>query len=209
MDEYEQVQRLREMWSRPIMIWGQVLLPVGVAVAGFFVRESLVRTGGWDFGLLLAGWFLLLICMGYWRWVVHHLDEKVVGLYPTMLRLERKDRRDTQTRYYFSNLAKRSRKHIRHQLGLERMPNGYEDFVEGAKQQNVDHYGLLLDVWHDYGRNSVTDRGHRSQDIAVSVVMVGTLAGILSLVIGAWAVAALLLFLVILPWGRHRGWWLV
>ncbi len=209
MDEYEQVQRLRELWSRSITTWGQVLLPLGAAIIAFFVLLSKVGTGHTNFQLLFIGWLLFTICMVYWRLVVYHIDRQIIELYPAMLRLDSTNKWDTQTRYYFNNLANRSRNYLRHQLGLEHLPDNYDDFVDGAKHQHRDHYGLLLSVWRSHGWRSVTSRGHMIQDIAVFTAVVLFLVTILWVGIGAWALWALLLFIPLALWGRHRGWWFV
>jgi len=212
MDEYEGTQRLQELWTRSIMTWGQVLIPLGVVIIAFFVTQAGVSERGghyWDFKLLIIGWGLFAICMVFWRWVVHNLDERIVGLYPILLRIEKTNKWDTYTRYYFNNLANRSRRHIRHILGLERLPTDYDDFVDEARHQGLDQYGLLLSVWREYGWNSAGDRGHKIQDIAVFSLLVLFLILVLWLEWGAGALSALILFALLVLWGRHRGWWFV
>ena len=210
MDEYQQVQNLREMWSRFIMTWGQVLIPLGAAIVAFFVSQT--APGGFDSedcGILLIGWALFAICMVYWRWVVHHLDEQIVRLYPVMLRLDRTNNWDTQTRHYYHSLAKRSKRHLRHALGVESLPGEYDDFVDEARHKGLDRYGILLDVWREFDQNSVGDRGHKIQDILVFTVIVLFLILVLWIQWAAWSLLALFLFVLLGFWVKHRGWWFV
>ena len=210
MDENEQVLRLRELWSRHIMTWGQVLIPSGAAIIAFFTSQAKVGTTTPNFSLLLIGCLLFSICMFYWRWIVHHIDEQIVGLYPVMLRLDSTNNWDTQTRYFFNNLANRSRDYLCQQLGLERRPEVYEEFVEEARRQGYDQYSLLLSVWRKYGSNSVSDRGHKIQDIAVFIVVVPILIVVLWIKIGTLALLPLFLFIFLVPWwGQRRGWWTI
>jgi len=209
MGEYKQVQRLRELWSRSIMTWGQVFIPLGAVIIGFFASQAQVGTISPNFELLLIGWGLFTICMIYWRWVVHHLDEQIIGLYPVMLRLDSTNNWDTQTRYFFNNLANRSREYLRTELGLEHRPEDYDTFVEETRRQRCDHYSLLLSVWREYGRNSVADKGHKIQDIAVLIVIVLFLVYVLWIEMGGLALSSLLLFGFLFPWGQHSGWWTI
>ena len=210
MDEYQEVQRLRELWSKAIMTWGQVFIPLGAVIIAFFVSQT--APGGFstsDFGVLMIGWSIFTVCMVYWRWVVHNIDEQIVKMYPILLRIEKANNWDLFTRYYFNNLANRSCRHLRHELGLESWPKEYDDFVEAVRPKRLDHYGFLLSVWREFSTNSVTDRGHRIQDIFVFAIIVLFLILVLAINFGALALLALLLFILLVSWGRHRGWWLV
>ena len=209
MDEYEQVQRLRDLWSRHIMTWGQVLIPLGAAIVAFFASQADIGTISPNFLLLLIGWGLFSICMVYWRWVVHHLDEQIVELYPVMLRLDSKNDWDTQTRYFFKHLANRSRDYLRQQLRLEQKSKDYDEFVEETKRQGHDQYSLLLSVWRKYGCNSLSDRGHKIQDVVVLVTVVLMLVLVLWIEYGTLSLLSLILFASLIPWGQHRGWWII
>jgi hypothetical protein len=207
MDEYREVQKLRELWSKAIMIWGQVFIPLGAAIVAFFaLLAALSGFSRGDFGILIIGWAIFTISMVYWRWMANHLDEQIVELYPIFLRIEQASKWDIITRYYFNNLADRSRSHLRHELGLESWPKKYDDFVEDVKPKGLDYYGFLLSLWREYGRKSVTDRGHKIQDIVVFSIIVLFLILVLSINFGTMALLALLLFILLFYWGWHRGW---
>ncbi len=207
MDEYEQVQRMREMWSRSTMIWGQVLIPLGAAIIAFFV--SIASAGGFDgsdFSFLIVGWAVFSICMFYWRWIVYHIDKQIVGLYPIMLRMEKERKWDIHMRYYFANLANVSRKYLRHALGLEQVPRDYDDFVVEVKRGGKDEYGLLSAIWRQYGTYSV-DRGHRKQNSGVVILIVLFLVLVLWTVWGAAALSMLALIVLweLVRWLRRRS----
>jgi len=207
MEEYQEAQRLREQWSRAINTWGQVLIPLGALILAFFIAQA--AYDGFsrrDFGILVIGWAVFTLCMVYWRLMVSHLDRQIVELYPIFLRIESKHNWDINTRYYFNNLAERSRAHLRHELGLESWPQKYDDFVEDVRPKELGHYGFLQSVWREFGRKSVTDRGHKVQDIIVFLLIDLFLGLVLALNYGAMAWLVLLLFVLLFIWGRHRGW---
>ncbi len=197
MDEYEQVQRMREMLSRSIMIWGQVLIPLGAAIIAFFV--SIASAGGFDnsdFSFLIIGWAVFSLCMFYWRWIVYNINKQIVGLYPIMLRIEKEKKWDIHLRYYFANLSNISRKDLRHTLGLEEVPRDFDDFVAEVKHGGKDVYGLLSAIWSQYGTYSV-DIGHRKQNSGVVILIVLFLVLVLWTI---WGAAALSMFALIVLW---------
>ena len=63
MDEYEQIQELRKLWSRAIMTWGQIFIPLGAGIVALFVTQlGGFVDRGWGFEFLLSGWVLLFLC---------------------------------------------------------------------------------------------------------------------------------------------------
>jgi len=206
MDEHEQIQRLRELWLRGIMTWGQVFLPLSSGIVAFFVTQSRSESG-WDFQLLLIGWAIFSIVIACWRWLVHRLDEQIVGMYPRMLKLDKDRKQETQTTYYYNNLHKRSLLFICEKLSSEGSVLSYEGFKNIAQSRGEDFYDLLLGAWNKYGPYSVTSRGHAFQDAFALAAVVGFFVVVLWIECRAWALVGLLLYLVILPWGQHRGWW--
>jgi len=186
MDEYEQIQRLREIWSRTIMTWGQIFIPLGAAIIAFFaIQLPQFIDRNWGFQFLLIGWFLFSICMFYWRWTVRHIDGQIVQLYPRMLELEKIQGMETQTSYYYNNLSKQARKELAEELKKlniqvnEREKLSYRDFVRKVSRHKVQD--LLLAVWDKYETGSVKSRGHRCQNIILGVIDAVLLAGIISL----------------------------
>lgn len=59
---------------------------------------------------------LFTLCMVYWRWVVHHIDRQIVGMYLRMIELEKERKMETQTAYYYRNLNKKSIKYLASKL---------------------------------------------------------------------------------------------
>lgn len=117
MDEYEQLQRLRELWSRAIMTWSQVFIPLGAGIIALFVTQlPNFASQGWSTPFLFVGWMLFTLCMVYWRWVVHHIDRQIVGMYLRMIELEKERKMETQTAYYYRNLNKKSIKYLASKL---------------------------------------------------------------------------------------------
>ena len=183
MDEYEQLHRLRELWSRAIMIWGQIFIPLGAAIIAFFVTQIPdFANRGWTTPFLFIGWALFSVCMMYWRWIVHQIDRQIVGLYPRMLELEKERKMETQTAYYYRNLNKKSIRHLASKLGIPFDELKNQDFREFKRKvgQKGDPHDFLLDVWDKFRHNSVTSRGHNFQDWIVGVLIVIFLLAIIS-----------------------------
>ena len=210
MEEYEQIQRLRELLSRQIMTWGQVLLPFGGAIIAFFVTRPNLNVGG-----LLIGWLLFFGCMVYWRWVVHHIDSQIVGMYPDMLRLDSVKGWQTQTRYYYNNLSKRSKDSLEDYIWKDASGQArdkaadYDTFKKTAEDRQKSHYELLQGTFHAHGRKSVTSRGHAVQDVAALFIVSLFLVIILWKELDSMALlVGFVLFLVLfLPLGWYLGWW--
>lgn len=208
MDEYEHAMSLRQLWTGSINTWGQVFISLGAAIFAFFVYLT-AKDGlnGNDFGVLLLGWFIFAICMFYWRWIVNHIDRQIVELYHIFIKLEREKGWDINTRYFYNNLSDKSKKRLIHDLGLESLPIIFDDFadeviklnkVRKVSDKGIDQYSVLLDCWRRYGANAVHDRGHKIQDIVVSIIIALLFGLVLSLVIGAlaWLFSVILLLLL-------------
>jgi len=183
MDEYEQLQRLRELWSRAIMTWGQIFIPLGAAIIAFFVSKLPdFANRGWVTPFLFIGWALFTLCMAYWRWIVHQIDRQIVGMYPRMLELEKERKMETQTAYYYRNLSKKSLKHLANKLKFpfdELKNTDFREFKRKVAQKGDNPYDVLLDVWDKFLYDSVTSRGHSFQDWVVGILMVVFLIAII------------------------------
>lgn len=182
MDEYEQLHRLRELWSRAIMTWGQIFIPLGAAIIAFFVtRLPDFVNRGWATPFLFVGWALFSLCMIYWRWIVHQIDGQIVGMYPRMLELEKERKMETQTAYYYRNLNKKSIRYLANMLGIPFNELKNQDFREFKRKvaQKGDPHDFLLDVWDKFLRNSVTRRGYSFQDWVVGILIVVFLIAII------------------------------
>ncbi|MEA1893981.1 MAG: hypothetical protein U9N36_02015 [Euryarchaeota archaeon] len=113
VDEYEEIQKLRQLWSRAIMTWNQIMIPLCAAIITFFVTQLLkFKEIGWGFQFLLFGWILFTALIIYWRFLVHHIDHNIVGMYPRILELEKEKGMETQADYYFRDLNKKSKKKL-------------------------------------------------------------------------------------------------
>ena len=187
MDEYRHIQQLRELWSQGIMTWLRVMVPIGAGIFGLFAyigQLGQIRTWPWAPLFPFFGWCIFAIFMITWRFVVHHIDRQIVGMYPRMIELEQHLRMATNTRYYFNNLSERGRAALANGLGIDvqelrRRDNrrlNYRRYERMALGQGQDPYVLLLGVWDALGYDSVGDRGHRIQNTAVILVILLSLA---------------------------------
>lgn len=175
MDEYEQLHQLRELWSKAVMTWAQIFVPLGAAIIAFFVIQLPdFADRGWAIHFLFIGWFLFFLCMVYWRLVAHHIDRQIVGMYPRMLELEKEKGMETQTAYYYRNLNKKSIKYLANKLGVkfnELKNRNFRQFKSKAALKG-DPHDFVLDVWDKFLHKSVKSRGHMPQDVIVGILIV-------------------------------------
>ena len=113
----------------------------------------------------------------YWRSLVHHIDFNIVGMYPRMLELEREKNMETQADYYYRNLSKKSKKYLGNKLNL--MSNEFKDykfrqFKDKVRENNNENnpIDLLLELWDEYGWNSVNSRGHGIQNLMFGILII-------------------------------------
>jgi hypothetical protein len=113
VDEYEEIQKLRQLWTGSIMKWNQLMIPLCTAIIAFFITQlpELMKINI-AFQFLLFGWFLLIIVIIYYRWLVHIIDDNIVGMYPRMLELEKEKGLEIQSDYYYRNLNNRSKNYL-------------------------------------------------------------------------------------------------
>ena len=205
VDEYEEIQKLRQLWSRAIMTWNQIMIPLCAAIITLFVTQlPKFKEVGWGFQFLLFGWILFTALIIYWRLLVHHIDHNIVGMYPRMLELEKEKGRETQADYYFRNLNKTSKKELADKIEVEFKEiktYKFRDFKNKVKENNnketfmtqrdtrehennkVFSYqktpiDLLLEIWDELGWKSVTSRGHGIQNWTLGVLIALFLIGI-------------------------------
>lgn len=177
--EYQEIHRLRELWSKAIMGWVRIGLPVGAGLFGFF---SYMATSNHQPYLSMAGWVVFVTPMILWRVVVYcHIDRQIVGMYPRMLELEQKLKWETNSSYIYNNLSEQGKKSLAGKLNivvaaLEKM--NFRQYAEAArKTTSTDDapYQLLLEVLSQFRRGAVSDRGHNLQNVAAIIIGIATL----------------------------------
>ena len=177
-DEYEEIQKLRQLWSHGIMTWNQIMIPLCAAIITFFVTQlPKFMEKGWGFYFLLFGWTLFTMVVLYWRSLVHHIDFNIVGMYPRMLELEKEKNMETQADYYYRNLSNKSKKYLENKfnLGSNELKNyNFRQFkdkvIENNKEDNP--IDILLGLWDEYGWNSVNSRGHGIQNLMFGILII-------------------------------------
>ena len=172
VNEYEQLGKLHEMWSKFIVTWGQVFVPLGIAIIAFFISIAPDKSP-W---LLLAGWLLFIVCMVYWRCNVCHIDKQIVNLYPRFIKLESRSGWEIQSRYYYNNFSDEAKGFIRHELGLPSNPIDFDDFANVAQKQDLTSYGLIGAAHARLGHKALRSRGHLQQNIIIAIISVIFLA---------------------------------
>ncbi len=182
VDEYEEIQKLRQLWSRAIMTWNQIMIPLCAAIITFFVTQ--LR----EFHFLLFGWALLTAIVIYWRLSVYQIDHNIVGMYRRMLELEKENGMEIQADYYFRHLKRKYKRNLAKELGVQRRfclgeIKNYDlkDFKNKLKEKKKEKPPIdyLLEILGTFKWKSVTGRGHGIQNWAPVILLILFLIGIL------------------------------
>lgn len=186
--EYEEIQKLRQLWSRGIGTWNQIIFSLLVVVITAFGTLLLkFRDNGWDFQFLLLLWGLLTAIVLYWRLSVFHIDRNIVGLYRRMLELEKETGMEIQADYYFRNLTKRCKRELAKKIGVQKneirkfLKYDFKDFKDKVNGKKTKEHPIdyLLEIWSDYKWKSVTGRGHGITNLTFGILLALFLIGIL------------------------------
>lgn len=201
LEEYKEIQHRREFLSKSMQTWGQIFIPLSTAIVSFFVAQFLMSNtttlSTLNIWFLWVGWGSFLLAMVYWRSVVHHIDQQIVGMYPRMLELEKDLKFQIQASYYLRNLNPEAKKYL---ADLIKVP--YEDLKNWDYRALKKHfltnkldsiYHNLLKVWDwfvleenapftyklstiilgiRFVNYSVTSRGHRRQNVIITLLIV-------------------------------------
>ncbi len=177
LNEYNQIQQNRRLFSTLIMDWLRVMIPVGGGLFGlfsYFAQGPFASLcGSWLLPLL--GWLFFAVPMFTWRIVVHHISRQITAMYPRILELKQRLGWSVDTVYYYNNLSAAGRQILDNYLaGLPNLPErqNYPLYRRACGQNRVDPHGLLLHVWEQQGYHSVGSRGHAPQDVAVYLVSI-------------------------------------
>lgn len=189
VNEYEEMQKLRQLWSRAIMTWNQIVIPLCAAIMTLFVTQlPKFKEFGWGFQFLLFGWGLFTAIIIYWRLSVHHIDHNIVGIYSRMLELEKEKGMEIQADYYFRNLSKKSKRELAGKIKVKfkefKEIKTYRDFKNKVKENDKEEKApidLLLEIWDKFKWKSVTSRGHWIQNwvsgVFISLFLIGIFLG--------------------------------
>lgn len=178
--EYQEIQHLRDLWSKGMGGREQIFIPLGAAIVSFFLTFSLkfyLESPKIGIYFLLIGWGLFSLVMVYWRYLSHHVDQQIVGMYPRMLELEKDLEMETQASYYFRNLNQESKNYLARELGnvtsTEVNNWDYCTFKNYIRNQNLNKkpHDYLLSVWDKFKNHSVTSRGHAYGNILIASII--------------------------------------
>jgi hypothetical protein len=188
--EYQEIQHLRDLWSKGMATWGQILLPISFAIVSYFLKMY-IDSGNDKF--LWVGWLLFLFVMLFWRVEVYLIDQQIVGLYPRLLEIESDCEMEAQASYYFRNLNRDAKNYLAKRLCDD------VDNVTCTELRNWDYRALrkyisnkgmakkphdyLLEVWDEFKHDkwaswlpsvnySVTGRGHIWKNFIIVIVIV-------------------------------------
>lgn len=170
-DEYEEIKNLRALWTQGIITRDNIFIPLMLGILAVSASQFPVfRSANLALQFLLVEGILLLIAALYWRLIAHRTDDQIVGMYGRMLELEKQNKMETQTRYFYSNLSRKCKTKIR-EVFCD-FPT-FENFKEEVKKKNgKDHYDFLYDLWKEHQRKSVGSRGHCIYDaFAIAIVV--------------------------------------
>lgn len=161
MTEYEELQKLRALWSKAIVTRDYIFIPLIMGIIAVSLSQLPNFPAEWRIYFLAFEGMLLTFSVLYWRFLSIKTDEGIVGLYGRMLELEKEQQMDIQTKYFYSYLKSDYREKINKKVGLESENKNFSKFKKAAELKAKDlHYTLLIEIWDKYENESVTSRGH-------------------------------------------------
>ena len=172
-DEYEELQKLRALWSKAIITRDYIFIPLVMGIVAVSLSQLPNFPVEWRIPFLVFEGILLTASALYWRSLSRSTDKEIVRLYGRMIELEKQNEMDIQTKYFYANLKSEHRKDINKKIGLDDKNSNFSKFKEAAeaKQKNY-HYDLLLEKWNQHEYESVGTRGH-----IIHEVFAGSLIG--------------------------------
>jgi len=172
-DEYVELQKLRVLWSKAIINREYIFIPLVLGIISVSLSQLPNFPPEWRLAFLIFEGILLTSAVIYWRCLTSVTDKEIVGLYGRMLEIEKSDKMDTQTQYYYRHLKSEYRKEINKKIGLDLDNSNFVKFREMAEaKQEGYHYDLLLDVWNELEFDSVDKRGHKIHDaFAIGIIV--------------------------------------
>lgn len=177
--EYQEIQHLRDFWSRGMATREQIFIPLGAVIVSFFWTFYLTSpNNSTRIYFPIIGWVLFFAIMSYWRYLSDHVDQQIVGMYPRMLELEKDLGMEVQGSYYFGNLNRESKNYLAKELGnvTDTVVNNwdYRDLKDHIHKQKLteEPHDYLLRVWKKFKKNSVTRRGHAFEEKLITLIIV-------------------------------------
>jgi len=174
LDEYKEIQHLREIWTGSIRHWNQIFIPLSWAILALFITQfPKFKDYELDLEYLIIGCIILSIFLIFWRMICHNIDEQIVNFYPRLLELEKNLDFEMQSSYFFNNLSNSAINFLAFKtenINCEQMKN--KDYIE-FKNLTKKPKELLLEVWNEYKHKSVNSRGHWLIDLLAFGIIVG------------------------------------
>ncbi len=175
--EYKEIQHLRDLWSRGLMTWGQIFIPLILTVLIVAISQlPNFKEQNWGTQYLFLVWMILTIFIIYWRGVVHHIDKTIVWFYPRMLELEKETGMHLHSLYFFHNINKDAKKILAKKVNKEFKELNdmdYAEFRDTVISQGKNPQQLLLEIWKTPTtkfHKSVTRRGHGIQELILILI---------------------------------------
>lgn len=189
VDEYEEIQHLREMRLEMQGKYNQIFIPLSLGTLTLFI----VNLPGfidkkWGLQYLIIGGLILTLFLTFWRITCLHIDKQIVESYPRLLEIESEKEMELQSIYFFHSLNNKSKNMLasilkdrygRSDITCDKIQKmDYRQFkkeVEQIDKQkfNVKPQDLLLEIWDSYKNKSVTSRGHFSHNIFAILIVIG------------------------------------
>jgi len=167
LDEYKEVQRLRESWNNAISRWNQIFIPLTLGIVTLLLTQF-PKTDKEELGqpYLIIGGLLLGFFLLWWRIACHSIDKQIINFYPRYLELEKLLRFHLQTSYYFNNLSKKAKNKLAEILKEKISSKDFKKMnYRRFKDLTNDPQKFLLIVWDELKRKSVGWRGNFTLDL--------------------------------------------
>lgn len=163
LEEYKETQRKIELWTRAILVWGQVYLPaMGVIFFIYITQLPYFIDLGFGFPYLLSGWGLVFIYLLKWRLTTSGLDRENVATFPRLLKIEEElGGWELHLSYFFRTLSNQAKEKLSNKINkslpeLEKMD--YIEFAKFAKNLKKTPQTLLLSIWNEFTFDSIRGR---------------------------------------------------
>ena len=91
VDEYEELQRLRGLWSKNIITSRQIFIPLVVAIFTLsFAQLPDFIEAGLATGYLSVIFIVLTVVQLYWICMTRSNDKDIVNMYPRLIEIEQR-----------------------------------------------------------------------------------------------------------------------
>ena len=171
--EFEEMQRIREIWNDRLSMLKQVYIPLIFGVGTLSLTQLPNFESPWDDYFAITVGIVILLFFSFFILTTQYYDGEIVALYPRMLELENDLKWEFLTAYFFRHLGREAKIELATLLTIpqneltecNRDFRRFKDLLNTnpsipADKKNVQE--VLLEVWDNLqmrGKQTVSTRG--------------------------------------------------